>query len=85
MVPIFNELAFTAVTYATFLCVIYVYQLQSQLSESQVDLGKERKLRERAELLCQEFEIELEALQQTRQLGKSTSSLNLEVSQEVSR
>lgn len=62
-----------------------VFQLQSQLSELQVDVSKERKLRERAELLCQDYENELESLQQSKHLGKSTSSLNLEVSQEVAR
>ena len=50
-----------------------------------METSRERKLKEKMELLCQEYEIELEALQQKKQLGKSTSSLNLEASQEVSR
>ncbi len=42
-------------------------------------------MRERAEMQCQECEAELEALQQKRQMRQSTSSLNVDASQELAR
>lgn len=59
-------------------------ELRRSLEEAKSEASKEKKLRERAEQYARELETELEAAKQ-KQMGRSTSSTSLELTQEVAR
>lgn len=59
-------------------------EMRRSLEESKSEASKEKKLRERAEQYARELESELEAAKQ-KQMGRSTSSSSLELTQEVAR
>ncbi|KAL5008245.1 hypothetical protein ScPMuIL_013826 [Solemya velum] len=61
-----------------------ITEFQSQADEFRADANKERKLRERSEQYSRELEQEIESMRR-KQLGRSSSTTNLELTQEISR
>ncbi|CAI9734870.1 serine serine/threonine-protein kinase MRCK alpha-like isoform X1 [Octopus vulgaris] len=59
-------------------------ELLRSLEEARSEASKEKKLRERSDQFARDLEGELEAVKQ-KQIGKSTSSTSLELSQEAAR
>ncbi len=59
-------------------------QAQNQIDEAKSEAGKEKRLRERSEQYTQDLEQEIENIKR-RQMGRSGSSSNLELTQEITR
>ena len=58
-----------------------LFQAAAELTEAQAETNREKKLRERAELLCHELEREIEV----QKVGSVKNAQNAEAAQEVVR
>ncbi|XP_046364774.1 serine/threonine-protein kinase MRCK alpha-like isoform X1 [Haliotis rufescens] len=61
-----------------------ISEAQNQIDEAKSEAGKEKRLKERAEQYVSDLEQELEKIKR-RQMGRSSSSTNLELTQEITR